>query len=143
MLFNPDPSKQAKEMYFSRKYGQILDLQLAFHKNTVQMCAVQKYLGLFLGCKRNFNCHVDNKKYKCNKIVSLSISVVSFRATWHTFQPKLKKIKKIPLLSPHPAPPSSRHPKKSNSLYFRKWNFLALILKKNQEMETPKKIPYI
>ena len=30
-----------------------------------------------------------------------------------------------------------------NSLYFRKWNFLALILKKNQETETPKKIPYI
>ena len=40
---------------------------------------------------------------------------VDFRATWRTFQPKLKKRKKI-----HPA---------KYSLYFRKWNFLTLRLK--------------
>ena len=45
------------------------------------------------------------------------------------FQPKLKKIKK--------------NPPRKNCLYFRKWNFLGLILKKIQETETPKKIPYI
>ena len=41
--------------------------------------------------------------------------VVQFRATWTTFQSKPKKQKKST-------------PKK-NSLYFRKWNFLTLILK--------------
>ena len=34
------------------------------------------------------------------------------------------------------------HPEKI-FLQFRKWNFLALILKKIQETETPKKIPYV
>ena len=41
--------------------------------------------------------------------------------------------------------PSSKkkiHPEK-NSLCFRKWNLLALILKKFQETETPKKLAYI
>ena len=52
--------------------------------------------------------------------------VVYFRATWHTFQPKLEKIKKI-------------HPEK-NSLYFRKWNLLALILKKFRKRKPRKKI---
>ena len=46
-----------------------------------------------------------------------------------TFHPKLKKIKKST-------------PQK-NSLYFRKWNFFALILKKSQETVTPKKKPYL
>ena len=41
--------------------------------------------------------------------------VVQFRATWTTYQSKPKKQKKST-------------PKK-NSLYFRKWNFLTLILK--------------
>ena len=59
-------------------------------------------------------------------------SVVYYGATWCTFGRKLKKLKKI------------HHEK--NSLHFRKWNFLALILKKIlcflilPEMETPKKI---
>ena len=44
------------------------------------------------------------------------ISVVCFRVTWRTFQPKPKKTKK-------------NDPEK-NSSYFRKWNSLALILKK-------------
>ena len=44
------------------------------------------------------------------------ISVVCFRVTWRTFQPKPKKTKKD-------------DPEK-NSSYFRKWNSLALILKK-------------
>ena len=42
--------------------------------------------------------------------------VVVLRTTWRTSQPKSKKPEKI-------------HPEK-NSLYFRRWNFLALVLKK-------------
>ena len=52
-----------------------------------------------------------------------------FRATWRTFQPKLKKIKTI-------------HPEK-NSWYFRKWNLFVLILKKFRKRRPWKKIPYI
>ena len=51
--------------------------------------------------------------------------VVYFRATWRTFQPKLEKIKKI-------------HPER-NSLYFRRWNFLALVLKKFRKQKPRKK----
>ena len=43
-------------------------------------------------------------------------SVAYFRTAWRTSQPKLRKTKKL-------------HPVK-NSLYIRKWNFLALILKR-------------
>ena len=52
--------------------------------------------------------------------------VVYFRATRRTFQLKLEKIKKI-------------HPEK-NSLYFRKWNFLALILKKVRKRKPRKNV---
>ena len=45
-----------------------------------------------------------------------------------TFQPQLEKIKKL-------------YPEK-DSLYFRKWNFLALILKKFRKRKHRKKILY-
>ena len=35
MLFNPDPSKHATEVYFSWKHGPIPDLPLTFNENTV------------------------------------------------------------------------------------------------------------
>ena len=69
MLINPDPSKQETEVYFSRKHEPIPDLPLTFNKSTVQMCAVQKHLGLFLDIKLNFNYHFDNKINKCNKMI--------------------------------------------------------------------------
>ena len=50
-----------------------------------------------------------------------------------SFQPQLEKIKK----SPPPPPPDPRNKKKS--LYIRKWNFLALILKKNPGNGNPEK----
>ena len=40
MLFSPDSSKQATEVYFLWKYGPIYDLPLTFNKNAAQMCAV-------------------------------------------------------------------------------------------------------
>ena len=39
------------------------------------------------------------------------MTVVYYRATWHTFKSKLEKIKK--------------YPSQKNFLYLRKWNFLA------------------
>ena len=48
--------------------------------------------------------------------------VVYYRALWHTFKPKLEKIKKI-----HPK--NFLAPKLKNFLYFRKSNFLAPRLK--------------
>ena len=51
-----------------------------------------------------------------------------FKDTWRNFQPKPPKIKKI-------------RPEKK-SLYFRKWNFLALILKNSGNRNREKEISY-
>ena len=70
MLFNPDPSKEATEVYFSRKLNQDSPLPLDFNDNTVQTVEVHKHLGLLLDKKLDFNIHIDNKINKCNKITS-------------------------------------------------------------------------
>ena len=58
---------------------------------------------------------------------SLLNVVVGLKVTWVTFKPELEKIKTN---LPPPPPPPLPLPKKKNSLHFRKWNFLTVILKK-------------
>ena len=41
VLSNSDSSKQAADVYFSRKHRPIYDLPLIYNTNTVQMCTVQ------------------------------------------------------------------------------------------------------
>ena len=55
------------------------------------------------------NRNQDQKSFYFVKFWKLAVIVL--RATWRTSQPKLKKSK--------------------NPFYFRQWNFIALILKKN------------
>ena len=80
MLFNPDPRKQATEVYFSRKLNQDSPLPLDFNNNAVQTVEVHNHLGLSLDKKLDFNIHIENKINKCSKIIgvmkrlSLSIS---------------------------------------------------------------------
>ena len=71
MLFNPDPRKQATEVYFSRKLNQDSPLPLDFNDNTVQTVEVHRHLGLSLDKKLDFNIHIDTKINKCNKIISI------------------------------------------------------------------------
>ena len=46
MLFNPDPRKQATEVYYSRKLNQDSPLPFDFNDNAVQTVEVHNHLGL-------------------------------------------------------------------------------------------------
>ena len=71
MLFNPDPRKQATEVYFSRKLNQDSPLPLDFNNNAVQTVEVHNHLGLSLDKKLDLNVHIENKINKCNKMIGI------------------------------------------------------------------------
>ena len=67
MLFNPDPNKQAVEIFFSKKYEKDNYPPLNFSGNNVQTSISLKHLGLVLDSKLHFNKNISNKINKCNK----------------------------------------------------------------------------
>ena len=71
MLFNPDPRKQAMEVYFSRKLNQNSPLPLDFNDNKVQTVEVHNPLGLSLDKKLDFNIRIKNKINKYNKMIGI------------------------------------------------------------------------
>ena len=62
---------------------------------------------------------MESTQHFMTQEINLTTSLVLLRATWTTSQPEPKKKKK-----------KKKNPPEKNSLYFPKWNFLALILKK-------------
>ena len=54
MNFNPDPSKQAQEVIFSRKFQKTNHNQVYFNHNSVKQVPSQKHLGMYLDTKLNF-----------------------------------------------------------------------------------------
>ena len=68
MLFNPGPTKQATEVCFSHKRDNVPHEPLTFNNNKIQPVPAQKYLGVILDSKLDFNQHIDDKINKCNKI---------------------------------------------------------------------------
>ena len=62
MNLNPDPSKQAPELLFSRKTSSKLYPSLNFNDSTVQHVQLQKHLSLFLDPKLSFGEH--NRTHK-------------------------------------------------------------------------------
>ena len=91
MLFNPDPRKQATEVYFSRKLNQDNPLPLDFNDNTVQTVEVHNHLGLSLDKKLDFNIYTESKINKCSKMIgtmkqlSLRISRNSLLTIYKSF----------------------------------------------------------
>ena len=71
MKFNPDTSKQAQEVLFSRNIKVTAHPQLVFNNNPVHETATQKHLGMFLGFKLNFQEHFENMANKVNKTIGL------------------------------------------------------------------------
>ena len=67
MSFNPDISKQAQEITFSKKNIDVSHPPLYFHKNPVVVCSYQKLLGVFLDKKLNFQHHIKEKIAKASK----------------------------------------------------------------------------
>ena len=71
MSFNPDPSKQAQEVIFSRKIKKLPHPSLVFNNNNVLQTSSQKHLGVTLDVKSTFHEHLSNVLNKVNKTVGL------------------------------------------------------------------------
>ena len=70
MRFNPDPSKQAQEVTFSRKTKKEYHPPLAFSNNVLQTNS-QKHLGVVLHNRFSFEDHLKMTLNKANKTVEL------------------------------------------------------------------------
>ena len=65
MSFNPDPTKMAKEVLFSRKKSKVIHPNLTFIGKDVHSSFFQKHLGLVLDSKLNFDMHLKEKNFHC------------------------------------------------------------------------------
>ena len=71
MSFNPDVSKQAQEVVFSRKGITTIHATVYFNNDPVIRENFQKHLGLFLDSKLNFSGHINEKIKKANKGINV------------------------------------------------------------------------
>ena len=69
--FNPDPSKQAQEIVFSRKLQNRNYNSVYFNHNSVQQVLSQKLLGMYVDTILNFQEHLNNALSKTNKTIGL------------------------------------------------------------------------
>ena len=71
MSFNPDPSKQAQEVIFSRKLKNVSHPPLVFNNANVSSCKSQKHLGVLLDSKLTFQEHCKTVLSIINGIIGL------------------------------------------------------------------------
>ena len=71
MLFNPDITKQAKEVIFSRKNTKTDHRTVFFNEVPVAHTPCQKHLGMHLDEKLNFQTHIKKKITKANKGIGI------------------------------------------------------------------------
>ena len=71
MLFNPDASKQAQEIVFSRKKNPSNHSDIYFNNMPLKRKNTQKHLGLYLDAKLNFSEHINEKIKKAVIRISL------------------------------------------------------------------------
>ena len=71
MTFNPDRSKQAQEIIFSRKLKKVTHPPLLFNNNNVSQVNFQIHLGVILDVKLTFEEHLENVFNKTNKTIGL------------------------------------------------------------------------
>ena len=71
MSFNPDLSKQAQEVIFSRKINKVCHPPLLFNNSTVQQISSQKHLGIHLDEELTFKHHINKKINKANKGIGI------------------------------------------------------------------------
>ena len=71
MSFNPDPSKQAQEVIFSRKIKKPSHPDLIFNNNQVIQTPYQNHLGMCLDNELNFGEHLKYIANKINKSIGL------------------------------------------------------------------------
>ena len=71
MIFNPDVSKQAQEVVFSRKGIITNHATVYFNNDSAIRENFQKHLGLFLVSKLNFSGHINEKIKKATKCINV------------------------------------------------------------------------
>ena len=71
MSFNPDRTKQAQEIIFSRKKNATTHPPLFFNNSEIKLSSNQKHLELTLDSKLSFNEHINDKTNQANKGVGL------------------------------------------------------------------------
>ena len=71
MFFNPDPTKQAQEVFFSRKSYSPKHAHLYLNSLVVEKVKTQKHLGLRLDEKLNFKENLENKSAILNKGIGM------------------------------------------------------------------------
>ena len=71
MSFNPDPSKQAQEVIFSRKLKNVSHPPLVFNNVNVSSCKSQKHLGILLDPRLTFEEHYKTILSKTNRTIGL------------------------------------------------------------------------
>ena len=71
MSFNPEVTKQAQEVVFSRKSQKVTHPTVYFNNSPVTRSSSQKHLGIHLVEKLNFIHHIKEKISKANKGVSV------------------------------------------------------------------------
>ena len=71
MLFNPDVTKQAQEVIFSRKSKKTDHPVVYFNNAPVAKASCQKHLGMHLDEKLSFNTHIKEKIAKANKGIGI------------------------------------------------------------------------
>ena len=69
--FNPDPTKQAQEVIFSRKTKKLPHPPLVFNNTNVTQSIYQKHLGIILDSKLTFENHINMVTTKINKTIGL------------------------------------------------------------------------
>ena len=65
--FNPDRTKQAQEIFFSRKKNTTTHPPVFFSNSEIKLSSDQKHVGFTLNSKLWFNEHINNKTYQANK----------------------------------------------------------------------------
>ena len=69
--FNPDPTKQANEVLFSRKKSSPIHPQIVFNETVVGKMNEQKHLGLVLDSNLSFEKHLNEKIMKAKKNIGI------------------------------------------------------------------------
>ena len=80
MVFNPDLSKQAQEVIFSRKIKKLLHPTLLFNNIPLSNSLFQKHHGLTLDVKLNISEHI---KVLPKKLIKLWVFYVNFNKFCH------------------------------------------------------------
>ena len=71
MSFNPDLTKQAKEVTFSKKIIPGIHTSLSFNNSLIEQATTEKHLGLTLDHKLTFQYHVNEKIKKAMEGIGL------------------------------------------------------------------------